>query len=112
MRGLFTAPTRCGKSGRQLKRRAFMGVIIPSALPPAFPAATSRLSGAPARRDEAAAYQLMARSASFHVYDESDWPTLVLQVDMVRRLLRIFQKPLFDGIHPVSLFNNNIKTSH
>lgn len=112
MRGLFTAPTRCGKSGWRLKRLAFMGVIIPNALPPAFPAATSRLSGAPARYDKAAAYQLMARSASFHVYEESDWPTLVLQVDTAGRLLRIFQKPLSDGIHPVSLFNDNIKTSH
>lgn len=31
--------TNTARSGRPLKRRAFMGVIIPSARPPAFPAA-------------------------------------------------------------------------
>lgn len=58
---MFTAPTRCGESGRPLKRRAFMGVIIPSARPPAFPAGrvqikwssdTTRPGGGPSANGE------------------------------------------------------------
>lgn len=53
--------------GQAVKTPRFYGCNNPerpAALSPAFPAA--RLSGAPTRHDEAAAYQLMARSAPCH----------------------------------------------